>query len=353
MVACLGHGEPTDEVREPAIGESLQLRILVEVVVDVPGLVADDQVVVPFVHDVVEHHEVVEEDLVHPAPGLEAVQPVLAALGLDVCRLARQPCTGGMHRLARVFEHPGDRVLGQPIDLEVGMESSQLIGDCEVATGVAQADGGRDVERPLRSIPSTRPRPRGRRCLASRSTKSRIRRLTRTGSRARGRWPAPSSTANSPPASASEAARARSSGLIRSSSPWMNSVGTETATPSASTSSGSRYRRAVGQQDLRRRLGGPANTVLMLLGGVWLAEALGEEEVGELVVVLDPELGVEPSQPDGVRRARHRRTLASAVARSGCRGSTQQRRPDEDGAEHPVGMIGAEGQCFLRILGTS
>ena len=45
-VAAVGHREPADEVGHPREGEPLELGVLVQEVVDVPGLVADDEVVV-------------------------------------------------------------------------------------------------------------------------------------------------------------------------------------------------------------------------------------------------------------------------------------------------------------------
>ena len=51
-------------------------------VVEVPCLVADPQVVLLVGDDVVEHHEVREQDLVHPPQRLEAVEVVLVRLGL-------------------------------------------------------------------------------------------------------------------------------------------------------------------------------------------------------------------------------------------------------------------------------
>ena len=62
-----------------------------EEVVDVPCLVAHDEVVVLRLDDVVEHHEVVDEDLVHPPDGLEGVEIVFGALVVDVGGLAGQP----------------------------------------------------------------------------------------------------------------------------------------------------------------------------------------------------------------------------------------------------------------------
>ena len=87
MVAAVGHREPADEVGEPAVREPFEFGVFVQVVVDVPGLVADHEVVVATVHDVVEDHEVGQEDLVHVPPGLEAVQVVLAAFRFEVRRL--------------------------------------------------------------------------------------------------------------------------------------------------------------------------------------------------------------------------------------------------------------------------
>ena len=50
--------------------------------------------------------------------------------------------------LAARLEHGRDRMLGQPVDLEVGMELAQLVGDRDVALGVPEPDRGRDVQRP-------------------------------------------------------------------------------------------------------------------------------------------------------------------------------------------------------------
>ena len=52
--------------------------------VDVPGLVGDDEIVVALVDRILEDHEVRDQHLVHVAEGLEAVQVVLARLHLDM-----------------------------------------------------------------------------------------------------------------------------------------------------------------------------------------------------------------------------------------------------------------------------
>ena len=117
-----------------------------QVVVQLPGLVPDPEVVALVAHDVVEEHEVGGEDLVHAAQGLEAVQVVLGGLRLDVAGLVGQVGAGGVDALALPLEHPGDRVLGEPVDLQVGFQAAQLAGDRDVALRVAEPDRRGDVE---------------------------------------------------------------------------------------------------------------------------------------------------------------------------------------------------------------
>ena len=120
-----------------------------QVVVELPGLVADPEVVLLVADEVVEDHEVREQDLVHAPDGLEAVQVVLRALALDVARLVREERAPRMDALAARLEHLRHRMLGEPVDLEVGMELPELVGDRGVALCVAEADRRGDVERAL------------------------------------------------------------------------------------------------------------------------------------------------------------------------------------------------------------
>ena len=108
---------------------------------------------------VVEHVEVADQDLVHPSKRLKDVQIVLVGLVLEVPRLIGEPRRGGMHGLAGIVEHAGDRVLGEPVDLQVRMMLPQLSGDSQVASGVPEPDWGGEVERLLRAAPG--PHPRG------------------------------------------------------------------------------------------------------------------------------------------------------------------------------------------------
>ena len=120
--AAVLHRQPADEVREPHVCRPLLLGVLVQVVVELPGLIADPEVVLVRLDEVVKDHEVREQDLVHPPPGLEAVEVVLGGLRLDVARFVGEMLAGRMDPLALALEHLGDRILRKPIDLEIGME---------------------------------------------------------------------------------------------------------------------------------------------------------------------------------------------------------------------------------------
>ena len=100
VLAAVLHRQPAHEVGQPHVRRALLLRVLVQVVVELPGLVADPEVVVLLAREVVEDHEVGEQDLVHPPDRLEAVQVVLGGLALDVAGLVRQERARGVDPLA-------------------------------------------------------------------------------------------------------------------------------------------------------------------------------------------------------------------------------------------------------------
>ena len=90
VLGAVLHRQPADEVRQPHVRGLLLLGVLVQVVVELPRLVSDPEVVRVVADDVVEDHEVREEDLVHPPDRLEAVQVVLGGLALDMAGLVRE-----------------------------------------------------------------------------------------------------------------------------------------------------------------------------------------------------------------------------------------------------------------------
>jgi hypothetical protein len=75
--AAVRHRQPADEVREPDVRRRLLLGVLVQVVVELPRFVPDPEVVLLLADEVVEHHEICQQDLVHAPPGLEAMEVVL------------------------------------------------------------------------------------------------------------------------------------------------------------------------------------------------------------------------------------------------------------------------------------
>ena len=84
VLPAVRHRQPTDEVGEPDVRRALLLRVLVQVVVELPRLVPDPEVVLLLAYEIVEDHEVREQDLVHPPDRLKAVEIVLGRLALDV-----------------------------------------------------------------------------------------------------------------------------------------------------------------------------------------------------------------------------------------------------------------------------
>ena len=116
-LVCVAHRHEADEVGQPGERDALLARVLMQVVVELPCLVADPEVVALLAHDVVEEHEVGGEDLVHAPQRVEAVQIVLGGLRLDVARLVGQMSAGRVDALALCLQHAGDRVLGEPVDL--------------------------------------------------------------------------------------------------------------------------------------------------------------------------------------------------------------------------------------------
>jgi hypothetical protein len=83
------HRQPAHEIGHPGERGPLQLRVLVQEVVDVPRLVTDHDVVLALGDRVVEDHEVADQNLVHAADRLERVEVVLVRLRGDVRRFRR------------------------------------------------------------------------------------------------------------------------------------------------------------------------------------------------------------------------------------------------------------------------
>ena len=76
-----------------------------KVVIELPRLVADHDVVATRGDHLVADHEVGDEDLVHLAQALEHRQLVLPTLGFDVARFAGHQRRRRMDGLARVRKH--------------------------------------------------------------------------------------------------------------------------------------------------------------------------------------------------------------------------------------------------------
>ncbi len=146
-LAVLGHRQPADEVRQPGERRALAVRVLMQVVVELPRLVADPKVIRRLADDVVEDHVVRGQNLVHTPQRLEALQVVPGGLRFDMGRLVGQMLTRWMDALALRLQHGRHRVLGEPVDLQARDQGPQLACDRDVPAHVAEADGRGDEQR--------------------------------------------------------------------------------------------------------------------------------------------------------------------------------------------------------------
>ena len=202
------HGQDADEVGEEDVGRALELRVLVQEVVEVPALVPHPEVVVLALHDVREGHEVGRHDLVHVPQRVLGVQLVVAGPRLEVPALVVEQPAGGVQARAPGLHDPVGGGGGQEIDGGVGVDLLQPSRDGEVPLDVAETDRARQPEDPARRGPA---RARGRRLPLGRRqerrrastgrsrTKSRIRWFTLTAWRPCRLWPAPSNVTRRAP----------------------------------------------------------------------------------------------------------------------------------------------------------
>jgi hypothetical protein len=284
MLAPVGHRQPADEVGQPDVGGALLLGIFMQVVVELPGLVPDPEVVLLLRGEVVEDHEVREQDLVHPPPGLEAVEVVLGRLALDVPRLVREVGARRVDALALALEHLRDGMLGKPVDLEVGDELPQLLRNCDVALSVAEPDRRGDVERAFAARLAARPAGGRRRRLDEVAEEqvdldgiTRVRPVTRS---------LEEDERSARLLSERDPSSRPGNGVLRP-------LDDEHGTPHAGAKLARLLFLHVDRQSRRdERFGGrleaPAHAVLDLLRRVRLEKEPGEEELEEASVVLQP-----------------------------------------------------------------
>jgi len=87
--------------------------------------------------------------LTHHSDGVGAVWVGPGRCGVELAGRAGQGGDGWVDVLAARLQHSSDRVLGEPVDLQAGMQLAQLIGDRRVTLGVARADRRGAVEESL------------------------------------------------------------------------------------------------------------------------------------------------------------------------------------------------------------
>jgi hypothetical protein len=114
------HRQEADEIGKPGKRRLLQLRMFVPVVIDVPGFIGNDQIVVTLFDCILKDHEVRDQHLVHSAQRLEGVKIMLTRFQFDVPGLACKPGAERMDTLAIRIKQTRHGILCQPIDLQSG-----------------------------------------------------------------------------------------------------------------------------------------------------------------------------------------------------------------------------------------
>ena len=116
-----------------------------QVVVDLPRAVGDDEVDRLPRGQIVEDHEVDEQHFIHAAPGVEAGRPIVRIVFRGCCQ-ARELIARRMDRLTALFQQLPDRGGNQPVDSKAGPEGAERICDRHVSPGGMEAGAGRDEE---------------------------------------------------------------------------------------------------------------------------------------------------------------------------------------------------------------
>ena len=252
-----------------------------------------------------------------------------------------------MDKLASPLQQFGDRVLGQPVDLEARPERPQLIGDGQVAAGVTESDGRGDVEHPLG--PVQRPGPGAPdRCCRLRGTEAVRELLDRMvdDDGLPGLRQVPGALQGQQLAAGELgdplAALERLAAVLLPVHDQDRAA--HLAQQRLGLLPGRRRNRSgvVQQHRLRADLHRPADAVFMLLGGMRLVEQLAEEELGVAPPVAQPVVPVALSP--ALLGVEH---LVEAVLRAGRQRRGEERRPGGHGhhAEHPVGVLARGQQC--------
>ena len=118
-----------------------------QVVVEVPPLVADPEVVVTGLHGIGEDHEVRRHDLVHVPERVEGVELMIGGRpALDVGALVEEQARRRMQALAADLDHAPRGIGRQEVDGGVGIDLAKRPGDRDVALDVTETDRAREPE---------------------------------------------------------------------------------------------------------------------------------------------------------------------------------------------------------------
>ena len=255
-------------------------------------------------------------------------------------RLRGEVAAHRVDALAAGLQHPGHRVLRQPVDDEIRAAGAQLADDGHVAPGVPEADGRRHDQRPARPGHGTAPHEAGRRAperalgeLAQHEVEAhRLPRLRAVAGALEGHELRPGAARElGAPVRRHQRVLVPLEGDGRAGQPTEEVVHALGRHPGRADGVGQRPGVA---------LEGPSHAVLDLLGGVRLGEAPAEEE-----------LRVAPEVPGPVARVllgpalvRVQRLVEGESRALGERRGDRELGRHEERAGHPLGVLDGQDQ---------
>ena len=99
MSAILSKWNPADEICQPGDLRFFHFRVLVPIVVDVPGFVGNHEIIFLLFEHLLKHHEILDKDFVHAPDRLKSVEIVLAGFIFDMRTLIGEDRAGRVNSL--------------------------------------------------------------------------------------------------------------------------------------------------------------------------------------------------------------------------------------------------------------
>jgi hypothetical protein len=91
-----------------------------------------------FLDEILEDHEVVNQDLIHRPNGLEGMKVVLRTLALEVRGFAYEMPDRRVDGLPALVQHLRYWILSEPVNLDLGLFLAELVRDRDISERVTK-----------------------------------------------------------------------------------------------------------------------------------------------------------------------------------------------------------------------